>query len=428
MNRFLIPLACLAAAVEAGTLVPARVAAQQPAKQVASLTLDEALAMFAARNLELRLARSRVDQATGLARQAGAFPNPAFNATHEPLSGDFGSYSETYLTASQRLELSGARGARSDAGIGRSQAASARLRADSLRIAFEVKGSFVRALLAQERQDFTRRITDVFREAERSATERYTTGDVSLYALRRIQVERARYETLLADAEIQVGSTQRMLALLVDPGGGAERLAAEPLETTIPPEVQPSLLEVRSVEGRPELTAARAEVEAEAAQARLMRAERIPDLTATAGFKRQSDGLRGAFLGVSVPVPLFDRRGGAVEAADAGLRAAEEQVALTRRQLENDLLRATESYQALRRRAALVSEPGPDGSGDLLDIALVAYGEGEMELVELLDAADALRQARTADAELRASLWTAYFDLERGLGGFAATPAQEDQP
>ncbi len=62
---------------------------------------------------------------------------------------------------------------------------------------------------------------------------------------------------------------------------------------------------------------------------------------------------------------------------------------------------------------------------DLLDMALVAYAEGEMELVELLDAADALHEARTAELSLRAAFWTAYFDLERALGGFAVTPSQE---
>jgi cobalt-zinc-cadmium efflux system outer membrane protein len=428
VNRFPIRTAYLVAAIGAGTILPPNAAAQEPGQPVRSVTLDEALGLFAEQNLELRLARSRVDQAVGLARQAGAFPNPYLNATHEPLSGDSRSYSETYLTASQRLELSGARGARSAAGTERGRAAFAQLRADSLRIAFDVKRTFVEALLAQEQQAFTRRITEIFRDAARSATERYEAGDASLYALRRIRVERARYETLLVDADLQVGSAQRALALLVAPSDDAARLAAEPLSAPTPPDVDPGVLYGRSIEDRPELTAARAETEAESAQARLARAERIPDVTATAGWKRQSDGLRGAFLGLSVPLPLFDRGGGAVEAADAGLRTAEESLALTRRQLENDRLRARDSYESLRRRAALLPEPDTGGAGDLLDIALVAYGEGEMELVELLDASDAMRQALTAEAELRASLWITYFDLERALGGFAAAPAQEDQP
>jgi cobalt-zinc-cadmium efflux system outer membrane protein len=396
------------------------------AQDVPLVSLEDALHLFAANNLELRLARSRSERATGLARQAGAFPNPSFNVTHEPLSGDAGSYSETYLTASQRFELSGSRGARSDAAEQRGDAALLGLRADSLSLAFDVKGAYMQALLAQERRAVTERIAGVFREAVRRASERFEVGDVSLYAVRRIRLERARYETLLVDADLEVGSAQRALALLVAPTGDDLRLGAEPLPTSMPPVVPLGTLGPGAAERRAELSVARAEVEAEAAEARLARAERVPDVTATGGFKRQSDGLSGGFLGLSLPMPLFNRGAGMVEASDAGLRSAQERLALTRRQLENDVLQATDAYQTLLRRSELLSVDADDGVGDLLDIALVAYDEGDMELVELLDAADALHESRTAEARLRTATWTAYFDLERALGGFDAAASRED--
>ena len=59
-----------------------------------------------------------------------------------------------------------------------------------------------------------------------------------------------------------------------------------------------------------------------------------------------------------------------------------------------------------------------DEDPDLLQIAQVAYDAGEMDLVQLLDAAEALWGARTAQVRLKADLWTAYYDLERAVGGF----------
>jgi outer membrane protein TolC len=120
-----------------------------------------------------------------------------------------------------------------------------------------------------------------------------------------------------------------------------------------------------------------------------------------------------------------------VEAADAGRRAAEHRLDLTRRQVENDALRAQEAYGALAARATLLGDLGDAGgvpADDLLSIAVFAYDEGEMELLELLDAAEAMHAAATGRARLRTDLWIAYFDLERALGGFAASPAQEEQP
>jgi outer membrane protein TolC len=75
----------------------------------------------------------------------------------------------------------------------------------------------------------------------------------------------------------------------------------------------------------------------------------------------------------------------------------------------------------------VVGDGATDGADDLLDIAMVAYEEGEMELVALLDAAEATHAERTDRARLQADLWIAYFDLERALGGFPAA-GQEDQP
>ena len=75
------------------------------------------------------------------------------------------------------------------------------------------------------------------------------------------------------------------------------------------------------------------------------------------------------------------------------------------------------------RRAELIEEPreDPTGGDDLLDIASVAYAEGEMELIEWLDAAEALLEAELARVRIRADLWINYYDLERAVGGFGAS-------
>ncbi len=415
----------IAGIVLAATLLPTPSSGQD----VRALSLDEALALLVQNNPELRVGRSRVEQATGLARQAEAFPNPTLSATHEPLSGSSRTYSETYLTASQRFELSGARGARGDVAGSQADAARHGYRADSLRLAYEVKRAYTLAVFSQQREAARRGITEVFRRAARSAEERHGEGDVSRFTLHRIRLERARYETLLVEAEIEALSAQRVLALLVTPPDGASRFAATALPSTVPPTAALSDSDALAlVARRPEVASARAEAEAEAARARLMRAERVPDLTATGGLKRQSDGLTGGFFGLSLPLPIFDRASGAVEAADAGRRAAQQQEELTRRRVESEVLRALESYRALAARSVLLGDETNAGAGELLEIALVAYEEGEMELLQLLDAADAAHSATTDLSRLRNDLWAAYYDLERALGGFTELPAQEDQP
>ncbi|MEN8374371.1 MAG: TolC family protein [Gemmatimonadota bacterium] len=393
-------------------------AAPAESQQPRRVTLAEALDLFARNSLELSLGRAQAAEAMALARQAAAFPNPAVATTHEPLSDGTEDYSETYVMLSQRLEWPGARAARRAAASGTADAAVARFVADSSRLAFEVKRAFTEAARAERVERVLERVTSVFREGARSAEVRYAEGDISLYDSRRIRVERAKYETLLAEATLEASAARRRLALLVAPVAEALELSPADSLDGLPPAIAAEHVLEDALARRSDIAAADAALESARAGATAVRRERIPDVTATVGYKTQSDGFGGAFLGLSLPLPLWDRRGGAVAAADARLQAAQSRRSLVRRQVENDMRRALEAYRSLRRRVELLAESRPDEGADLLAIARAAYAEGELELIALFDAAEALLEAQTAEVSLRADLWTAYYDIERAAGGF----------
>ena len=167
---------------------------------------------------------------------------------------------------------------------------------------------------------------------------------------------------------------------------------------------------------RPELRRWQSAVEAQRAARRAAQREAWPDPSVTAGYKRQSDGFEGVFLGVGIPLPLFDRNRGAAKAEAERLDAAQTQQALARREIRNEVRRAHGAYASARRQTQLVGDDLLRGTGDLLRIAQASYDEGEMSLVELLDAADAYRDARLTSIDLRADLWSRYFQLLRAMG------------
>jgi outer membrane protein, heavy metal efflux system len=387
---------------------------QEPPRRV---TLAEAVGLFARNNADLRVARADAAEAAALARQAAAYPNPELAVTHEPLSGDGRSYSESYFNLSQRLQWPGTRSARRNAAERIAAAAAARLTADSTRLAFQVRETWIAAALAERSTALLERVTEVFRNAERSAEERLREGDISAYDRRRIAIERLRYESALADARLTAATMRRTLALLILPD--SEELEIGPADTLAAAPARPDLERLTSdaLARRPEVAAAAAALDAARAEARAGRAGRVPDITATGGYKRQSDGLAGAVLGVSIPLPLWDRSAGAVAAADARVAATEARLAQAERQVRNDVARSLLAYEAAVARIALLADPQA-GAADLLTIAQIAYDAGEMELVQLLDAAGALRDSATLEASLRAELWISWFDLERAVGGF----------
>jgi len=413
-----------------GSLVPP-VVAQETLRRV---TLEQALQMFEENNLELRLVMAERDEAAGLARQATAHPNPVATLTHEGLSQSDLDYSESYFTASQRLEWPGRRGARIASSDDEAVAARTRVDAERRRFAFEVKRAFFEAA-AEEQLVAIEEVRGVFRFAEESGRERLREGDVSGYDARRLRIERARYENLGASQAIALRSARLQFASLILPDSADEEPAdiapAAPPDGSPPslPDLDEEAAIERALERRREMRSAEAQVAAAEASLRHLSTFRYPDVTLTGGYKRQSDGFDGFFLGASLPVPILDRSQGDVEAAAARLRNATAQLAIARRAIGNDVRRTLSTYLSVSERVALIRDQLLSGVGDLLRIARVSYGEGEMSLLELLDAADAYRESQIALSELKSELWIRYYDLERAMGGLPSTTiALENRP
>lgn len=386
-------------------------------QEMRRVTLDEALDLFERNSRDLRVARAEAAEAVGEARQAAAYPNPMLAALRESLSDGDSRYSESTLSVSQRLIWPGTRSAAGNAARLSAASATAGFAADSARLTFEVKRAFVYAERAERAEHALLRVTTVFREGDRSAGERYREGDISLYERRRIEAERVRYEARLVEAELDAAAARRRLATLVAPDEGALELAPAVEHAALPPDVASDAADSAAFTRRPEIDAAESAFASAVASASAVRRQRIPDLTATGGYKTQSDGLDGLTFGLSVDLPLWNRRAGAVDAAEARVAAAESRLVLTRRGVRNDVRRASEKHRSTVRRARFLKAERDDGP-DLLEIAATAYGEGGMELLELLDAAEAHLDAALATSRLRADLWISYYDLERAVGGF----------
>lgn len=389
-----------------------------------TLTLDEAVALLHRNNPEMAMARARVRRAAGEARQAGAFPNPSVGATHESLSGDGTDVSETYLTLTQRFEWPGRRSARSRAGDRLHEAAMSSFRADSARLVYEVRHAYLEAAASSAWLSVLEDVARVFRESAERAQVRFADGDVSRYERDRIRLERLRYERSLAAARIQAVAARQALGALVLPEGGGS-VATAGLPGTLPPELDAAVSVDEAVERHPAVATARSGAEAARAEVDLARSLRFPDPALTGGYKTQSDALDGIFLGISMPLPLLDRKGGRIQAAESRVGVEESRLELARRSARRELERALARYRALRTQADLFGRDPVDEGAELLETARIAWEEGEMDLIELTDAARAHRDAVVLTAELRSDVWSSYYELVRASGGAVATADEE---
>lgn len=389
-------------------------------QDIRRLNLDEALRSFAERNLELRLTRSLTAGDAAAARQGTSWPNPVANVTHENLGNSGFRYAETYFIVSQEIDWPGRYSARRGSATSTAAALAASLSRDSARIAFEVKRTFVEAAASEQRLESLREVLDAFRQAERAATARFEEGDLSGYDLRRLRVELARYETTFAMQDLEMRRARRSLTVLVF-GDSATALAAPRVPLDQVPSVATDNLVQHAVARRPETAATAARVSVAEENVSVARASRLPNLTVSAGYKTQTDGFAGAFLGGSLPVPLFNQNAQGVAAGEARVAAARDDQRMAQQLIMNDVGNAVETYEAAMANASLIVDQLLLGQQDLLPIARASYSEGEMSLLELLDAAAAHWDAVRSVIDVNARAWVSYYSLDRAVGGLATT-------
>ena len=393
-------------------LLPGPTLGQEAVRRV---SLAAALEAFAENSLALRISRSEAAETAGAARQSRAWFNPSLSARRDDLDRNGDEDWGENLLLFQPLEWPGRTAARYRAAAHTIEASTARFRSDSTRLAFEVREAWALAWFAEAAELTARQAVAVIQEVAEDAEIRLEEGDISAYETRRLRLERVQAEQDVAEAELRSRDARRRLAALTFPGAGIEEVGPSVgLEGLPPPVTRDAAL--GAMFERPDLEAAARDLDAAQAELAVAKSGWMPDPTVSMGYRRQEGGFQGLSLGVDLPLPLFDRGGGDRQVADARSAAAAHRLDLRRRLAENDLLTASDRYASSRARLEAAADGLLADAEALLASATAAYGENEMSLLELLDAARAFRSGRLSALSMRSAAWIDYWDLLRAMG------------
>lgn len=392
------------------------VAAQEP-----TLTLPAARARAQQASADVAAAREAVAVARGLERQAGAFANPVVSYGREATGDGSQSTAQDVVAADQAIEWPAIRSARRDAARARTTAADARLAYVERQVTFEVTRAYALALAAERRARLTDTVATAFAGAVTVSERRLREGDISGFAARRSRLEAARYSALRADAMLQRRTALVALAALVGDSIGADRVAPVPDAPVLAPEsLLPSdSLVALALNARRDLEAAALEVEASRAEARRTSSERVPALTLTVGTKREEVAgttLSGFVAGIALPLPLWDRRAGAVAAANAEARRKAAELTAFRRRVTREVMEAADALRAAQEQLQALGPAVQSDAAAALRSAQTAYAEGEITLLEWLDTVRAYQETEATIANLRAEVLIRVAALERAIG------------
>jgi cobalt-zinc-cadmium efflux system outer membrane protein len=351
-------------------------------------------------------AETEVTRREQLARLS--YPNPGVMYSRE------GAGFTEFLQVEQLLPVFGTRAALSRAGVAATAAAQAEqdarlwmLRADAVGTVARLAAEQARLEAAQARTRDVERLIEILRTRERE-------GEGSRFDRLRAEQELRETRQLVTSAAVAISDARGALSAMLPRDIAVTRItgAAQPQQAVAPLEA----LLARAASTRAELRALQRSAERAALESDAVRKARRPAPMLFGGLKRadvETGRQRGAVFGLSVSLPLFDAGRREVARWDAERARVEAERASIELQIRAEIVRASE---ALALRQAAVSEDQEAAGDELARIAEVAYREGEVGILELLDALRTASRARTRSIELRLEARLAQIALERAVG------------
>jgi outer membrane protein, heavy metal efflux system len=351
-------------------------------------------------------AESEITHREQLARLS--YPNPSVTYSRE------GAGFTEFLQAEQTLSLFGARDALSRAGVAATAAAEAGRDLRLWLLRSEAAAAVARIVAEQERVESVRahmreveRLIEILRARERE-------GEGSRFDRLRAEQELRDTNQVVTSAAVALAEARATVSGMLPPGASLTTVAG----TQIAPQplVPIETLFTRATSSRAELRALeqlgqRATFEAEAA-----RRARLPSPNLFGGVKRAdelSGRKTGGVFGVTVPLPLFDSGGREAARWEAERSRVEAERMFIEWRIRNEITSASE---VLALRQATLSQEQQGTAEELVQIAVVAYREGEVGILELLDAARTASRATIRSIDLRLDARLSQIALERAVG------------
>lgn len=371
------------------------------------LTLDEAVQKGLSASPRMRAAALDIAAAEAQRLQAGLLRNPEASFVREGTQR--GTRTET-IQFSQVIELGGKRKARIDLAERERSLAAGSLNVVRNDLRAEIASAFFDALSAQQRIEIAEATVDVAGKASLAAERRVAAGRVS-------PVEEDRSGVALATARLELSQARAELSIALLTLAAYWGETAPVVRNLVPPDldsvaIAPLTDIQQGLDSTAQLQRARLQVEREEAQVSLDRAQRAPDITLIVGRKKDEElGRSQTVLGVSLPLPLFNRNQGNLRAALSRAEKARAELEAERLRQNQLLISAYQRSQLHRDQLRVMREDILPRAQRVFDAAVKGFEAGKFSFLDILDAQRTLLQIRTQYTQAQLERYRAATDL-----------------
>ena len=385
-----------------------------PSYAATPLTLNEALRLAAIHSPALADVIAQERGANAALTTAQAYPNPDLQiGAGSSLSKHIGiPNGHTNVAAlSQLVELPSVRAARrhgAEAGIAASEAVVSDAR---INLRASVKQAYFDVLRRQEEVKLASVNHELLMQIRDRVKLKVKVGESPRFELVKAEVEVLAAKSAVNSAELRITQGRdRLRALIGAPLAGNFKVAQEKL---LPPDL-PELEELRKdlLERQPLLKVADAQTRRAQARVQLERNLRYPQPTITVGTNQDPDWKQWQ-VGVSLPLPIWNRRQGPIGEAVAGFDRAVAEKRQTSINLLGVLDQAYGRYKIAKNQVMIFETGLMHDAENAMKVAEAAYRYGERGILEFLDAQRVLRTTRLDYLNARYELQAALIEIAR---------------
>lgn len=389
-----------------------------PEEPTGEITLNRAQALALAYNAELMSFARGFGASEAAVVQAGVLPNPVLGAASENLgnnrlkeNGD----QANALQLGQLIELGGKRAKRVKfAETGRDLAAwdYQAKRAD---VILRVSVAFIDVLIGQQRQSLAEESLALARLFADSVSKRVAAGKASPVEETKARLSLFSVEVELEQAKRELAAARQRLSSLWNNPVPRFETAVGDLERIV---ALPSREQLFSrARANPDVARWGAEIAQRDAAVDAAKAKGMPDLTLTGGVARFSQFNDTAYtIGISIPLPLFDRNRGGILEATRLLDKTVDQKRAAESRAYTEITNAEQRLAANRVQIETLRASILPGAQSAFDATRKGYELGKFGFIDVIDAQRTLSLVRSQYLGALASYHRGVREIERLIG------------
>lgn len=375
-----------------------------------NLSLEEAVALAVNHNPDLAVSKFSTRMAESETLGASLFPNPDLEFEYE----DFDAPEKT-LTIGYLIELGGKRSHRmglADSGL---ELAEAELAAARVELIYETAGAFIDVLAARENLRIAREKYKLADQVYETAEERVLAGTVSPMEQVTARIKRSNAGLDVQNAEDALGIARTDLSAMwgglpddfKTVKGNFDRIEPVPSYDGL----------AAAMENAPRIRTKYAQIKVSQNHLDLEKRNRIPDLTISGGIKKTDETDDEIYIvGLSLPLPLFDRNQAGVARTAAALDQQTASLSAEKNRLTKDLNNAFQILKTAHQQANTIKIEILPAAQSVFDAVKEGYQEGEFGFLDLLEAQSTLYESHESHVQALGRYHHAVIALEKMLG------------